>query len=77
MLLRHHPEYPRARYVTDHAQLLEAIEQRDPATPELVADHLRRSRDLIASELANAEGDAPAMPAARPRPDSPEDRRVV
>src|SRR3954454_3159914 len=77
MLLRHHPEYPRARYVTDHADLLEAIEQRDPATPELVADHLRRSRDLIASELANAEGDAPAMPAARPRPDSPEDRRVV
>jgi len=77
MLLRHHPEYPRSRYVTDHARLLEAIEQRDPATPELVADHLRLSRDLIASELANAEGDAPDMPPARPRPDSPEDPRVV
>src|SRR3954471_546033 len=77
MLLRHHPEYPRSRYVTDHARLLEAIEQRDPATPELVADHLRLSRDVIASELANAEGEAPAMQPARPRPDRREERRVV
>lgn len=77
MLLRHHPEYPRSRYVTDHARLLEAVEQRDPATPELVADHLRLSRDLIASELANAEGEAPAMHPARSRPDRREDRRVV
>jgi DNA-binding GntR family transcriptional regulator len=76
MLLRHHPEYPRSRYVTDHARLLEAIEQRDPATPDLVADHLRLSKDLIASELANAEGEAPAMHPA-PRPDRREDRRVV
>jgi DNA-binding GntR family transcriptional regulator len=75
MLLRHQPEYPRSRYVTDHAALLEAIERLDPATPELVADHLRLSRDLIASELAN-EGEAPAMHPA-PRPERPEDRRVV
>jgi len=77
MLLRHHPEYPRSRYVTDHARLLDAIEQRDPATPELVADHLRLSKDLIASELANAEGEAPAMSPDPSRPDRREDRRVV
>ena len=77
MLLRHQPEYPWSRYVTDHARLLEAVEQRDPATPDLVADHLRLSRDLIASELANAEGEAPAMQPARSRPDRREDSRVV
>jgi DNA-binding GntR family transcriptional regulator len=55
MLLRHHPDYPWASYVTDHTRLLEAIEARDPATPELVAAHLRKSNDLIASEL---EGEA-------------------
>ncbi|HEX2102722.1 MAG TPA: GntR family transcriptional regulator [Solirubrobacteraceae bacterium] len=52
MLLRHHPAYPWASYVTDHAQLLDALERRDPATPELVAAHLRLSADLIAGELA-------------------------
>jgi DNA-binding GntR family transcriptional regulator len=51
MLLRHHPTYPWASYVTDHADLLDAIERRDPATPELVAAHLRLSADLIAGEL--------------------------
>jgi DNA-binding GntR family transcriptional regulator len=77
MLLRHHPDYPWSRYVTDHTGLLEAIERRDPATPDLVAAHLRLSRDLIASELANAEGEVPAMQPARPRPDRREERRVV
>jgi DNA-binding GntR family transcriptional regulator len=51
MLLRHHPAYPWASYVTDHAELLDALERRDPATPELVAAHLRLSADLIAGEL--------------------------
>jgi len=51
MLLRHHPAYSWATYVTDHAELLEALERRDPATPELVAAHLRLSADLIAGEL--------------------------
>ena len=60
MLLRHHPAYPWSTYVTDHTRLLEAIERRDPATPDLVAAHLRLSKDLIASELAH-EGEAPAM----------------
>jgi DNA-binding GntR family transcriptional regulator len=51
MLLRHHPAYPWASYVTDHAELLDALERRDPATPELVAAHLRLSAELIAGEL--------------------------
>jgi DNA-binding GntR family transcriptional regulator len=60
MLLRHHPMYPLTTYVTDHVRLLDALERRDPATPDLVADHLRLSKDLIASELAHAEGEAPS-----------------
>jgi len=52
MLLRHHPVYPWSTYVADHARLLEAVERRDPATPELVAGHLRLSADLIAGEFA-------------------------
>jgi DNA-binding GntR family transcriptional regulator len=51
MLLRHHPTYPWSSYVTDHAELLDALERRDPATPELVAAHLRLSAELIAGEL--------------------------
>jgi DNA-binding GntR family transcriptional regulator len=77
MLLRHHPAYPWSTDVTDHARLLEAIERRDPATPDLVAAHLRLSKDLIASELAHAEGEAPAMTPTAPRPDRPEAGRVV
>jgi DNA-binding GntR family transcriptional regulator len=75
MLLRYHPTYPLSTYVTDHVRLLEAVESRDPATPDLVAEHLRLSKDLIASELANAEGEAPVMQPTRPDPT--EDRRVV
>src|SRR3954452_25604205 len=67
MLLRHHPSYPWSTYVTDHVRLLEAIERPDPATPELVADHLVLSSDLIGSALAHAEGEAPAMKTTRPR----------
>jgi len=63
-------------YVTDHDRLLEAFERRDPATPDLVADHLRLSKDLIASELAH-EGEEPPMKYAPTPPDSPEARRVV
>src|SRR4051794_22003724 len=75
MLLRPPPAYPWSTYVTDHARLLEAVERRDPATPALVADHLRLSKDLIASELAHAEGEAPAMKPIRP--ERTEARRVV
>ena len=52
MLLRHHPEYPWETYVSDHEQLLDALRRRDPQTPELVADHLRLSADLIGGEIA-------------------------
>jgi DNA-binding GntR family transcriptional regulator len=76
MLLRHHPDYPMSTYVTDHDRLLEAFERRDPATPDLVADHLRLSKDLIASELAH-EGEERPMKYAPSPPDSPEAPRVV
>jgi DNA-binding GntR family transcriptional regulator len=54
MLLRHHPSYPWASYVTDHGELLEALARRDAATPELVAAHLRLSAELIAAALEAA-----------------------
>jgi DNA-binding GntR family transcriptional regulator len=76
MLLRHHPEYPWSTYVSDHVRLLEAIERRDPATPDLVAEHLVLSSDLISSELAHAEGEGPAMTHAPSRPDRKEAERV-
>jgi DNA-binding FadR family transcriptional regulator len=38
--------------VADHARLLDALERRDPRTPELVAEHLRFSAQLIGAELA-------------------------
>ena len=68
-------DYPRSTYVTDHDRLLEAFERRDPATPDLVADHLRLSKDLIASELAH-EGEEPPMQQTPSRPDRPEAPRV-
>jgi DNA-binding GntR family transcriptional regulator len=52
ILLRHHPAYPQMDYVADHARLLDALERRDPRTPELVAEHLRYSAQLIGAELA-------------------------
>lgn len=52
MLLRHHPAYPWRTYVRDHEQLLDGIRSLDPRTPELVAQHLRLSADLIGGELA-------------------------
>jgi DNA-binding GntR family transcriptional regulator len=51
MLLRHHPNYPWTDWVTDHERLLDALERHDPATPDLVAEHLRLSMRLIAGEL--------------------------
>jgi DNA-binding GntR family transcriptional regulator len=51
MLLRHHPPYPWRDYVDDHVLLLDAIEQRNPDTLDLVAEHLRRSARLIGDEL--------------------------
>jgi DNA-binding GntR family transcriptional regulator len=59
MLLRHHPAYPWATYVEDHTRILRALEGRDHDAPQLVADHLRLSAELIAAELEHeAAGEA-------------------
>jgi DNA-binding GntR family transcriptional regulator len=70
MLLHHHPAYPWSDYVADHDRLFEAIEQRDPHAPDLVAEHLRLSARLISDELAReidggdrASGERRAHPA--------------
>jgi DNA-binding GntR family transcriptional regulator len=58
MLLRHHPAYPWADYVSDHERLFDAIEQRDPRAPEYVIEHLRLSARLIGDELDRETGEA-------------------
>jgi DNA-binding GntR family transcriptional regulator len=61
MLLHHHPVYPANDYVDDHGRLLDALERRDPETPDLIAQHLRLSARLIGDELAReANGEEPA-----------------
>jgi DNA-binding GntR family transcriptional regulator len=52
MLLRHHPVYPADDYVADHERLLDGLERRDPATEELVVQHMRLSSRLISEEIA-------------------------
>jgi DNA-binding GntR family transcriptional regulator len=52
MLLRHHPPYPWQTYVSDHEILFEALNARDSRAPELVAEHLRLSSDLIGGEIS-------------------------
>jgi DNA-binding GntR family transcriptional regulator len=64
LLLRHHPHYPATDYVGDHERLIEALERRDPRTPELVADHLRLSARLIGDQLAREMGEAKERPVA-------------
>jgi DNA-binding GntR family transcriptional regulator len=59
ILLRHHPEYPWRTYVADHEQLLDALRRRDPRLPELVAEHLQLSADLIGGEIAGIAADRP------------------
>jgi len=73
MLLRHHPDYPWSTYVSDHVALLEAVERRDPAAPDIVAAHLRLSKDLIAREL---EGEDARMKDTATRSPRGEARRV-
>ena len=58
MLLRNHPAYPWQTYISDHETLFEALRSRDPRAPELVAEHLRLSVDLISAEIAS-RGAAP------------------
>jgi DNA-binding GntR family transcriptional regulator len=54
MLLRHHPAYPWSDYVSDHERIFDAIERRDRRAPDIVAEHLRLSAQLIGDELERA-----------------------
>jgi DNA-binding GntR family transcriptional regulator len=51
MMLHHQPVYSPIEYAADHTVLLEAIERRDPTSPDLVRDHLRLSARLIGGEI--------------------------
>jgi DNA-binding GntR family transcriptional regulator len=51
MLMQHQPVYSPVEYAADHRVLLEALERRDPSSPELLRDHLRLSARLIATEI--------------------------
>jgi DNA-binding GntR family transcriptional regulator len=62
LLLRHHPLYPPTDYAGEHERLLEALERRDPRTPDLVAQHLRLSARLIGDELAREASDGAGKP---------------
>jgi DNA-binding GntR family transcriptional regulator len=57
LLLHHHPRYPAADYVGDHQRLLDALERREPRTPDMIAEHLRLSARLIGDELAREAED--------------------
>jgi DNA-binding GntR family transcriptional regulator len=62
MLLRHHPVYPAADYVSDHERLLDALERRDPGTQELVVQHLRLSARLIGEQIARETAEEASVP---------------
>lgn len=55
MALQDQGPYPWKTYVQDHERLLVAAKERDPATPELVQQHLRFSASLI-SEATRSRG---------------------
>jgi DNA-binding GntR family transcriptional regulator len=63
MLLRLHPPYPWRTYASDHERLVGALRRRDPAMPDLVADHLRMSARL----LEGIDADVPPDEAAQGR----------
>jgi DNA-binding GntR family transcriptional regulator len=64
LLLRHHPLYPATDYVSDHERLVDALESRDPRTPDLIAEHLRLSARLIGDQLAREIGPSSERPVA-------------
>jgi DNA-binding GntR family transcriptional regulator len=57
ILLRAHPPYPWRTYASDHQDLVDALRRRDPATPDLVAEHLRLSARLISGAVRREEMD--------------------
>jgi DNA-binding GntR family transcriptional regulator len=58
MILRHHPPYPSRAYVRDHEQLLAAVVERRPETPDLVRDHLRISARLITEAMVSSPSES-------------------
>ena len=58
MLLRFHPPYPSRTYAADHQRLVDAVRGRDPRAPDLVAEHLRLSAQLIEDEVGPDDGEA-------------------
>jgi DNA-binding GntR family transcriptional regulator len=67
MLLGLHPDYPWQDYVGEHEVLFDALRERDPRTPVLVAEHLRLSAKLIREGISHdADQAAPAARAAAP-----------
>ena len=58
MLLSHHPAYPWEDYVREHEVIFEALRERDPRTPALVAEHLRLSARLIREGISR-DGEQP------------------
>ena len=66
MLMHHQPVYSPVEYAADHTILLDAINRRDPAAPDLVRDHLRLSSRLIAGEISRLS-EGPKQDGGRPR----------
>ena len=66
MLLRHHPQYPWQSYVADHEVVFDALVRRDPRAPQLVAEHLRMSVELIGEEIAAHPREAATGAGSRP-----------
>lgn len=55
ILLRLHPEYPKATNTRDHQRILDALVRRDPDAPALLAEHLRLSARLNAGQIGNPD----------------------
>jgi DNA-binding GntR family transcriptional regulator len=78
ILLRAHPPYPGRTYASDHQELVDALRRRDPAAPDLAAEHLRLSSRLISGAAgwegtarSNGTSDRPAAGAAGPSAQAP------
>jgi DNA-binding GntR family transcriptional regulator len=59
-LLHAHPDYPSARYVSDHVDLVEAIASRRSDAPDLMREHLRSSLEVITTEFETPSREARA-----------------
>jgi DNA-binding GntR family transcriptional regulator len=78
ILLRAHPPYPGRTYASDHQELVDALRRRDPAAPDLAAEHLRLSSRLISGAVgwegtaqSNGTSDRQAAGTAGPSAQAP------